>query len=235
MKQCVFLIFLILINAIGLAPSAFATDTLNFQSYVPAGWKLLSSTIGDLDSDGKDDAVLVLEKDDPANRKQNSDLEPNELNLNPRRLLVLFQKEDGYQPVLSTDKLLPPESNEDSTCLEDPLGEIKILKGVLKITLSYWSSCGSWFTSSDEYLFRYAENARFHLIGRNHDEFHRGSGEGMKYSINYLTGKIKITQGLNEFKKSKPKTEWKSIKNNKPRYLDEISSFSLLEDSNLEN
>jgi len=216
-----------------IGSSTFAADASVFQNYVPAGWQLLSSTVGDLNADSKDDAVIVIEKDDPANRKQNSSLGANELNLNPRRLLVLFQKEDGYYPVLSTDKFLPTENDEESPCLADPLGEngIKISKGLLKITLGYWMSCGGWGTSSEEYIFRY-EGTRFRLIGHNHSDFMRNSGEGTESSTNYLTGKIKITEGLNEFdeKESEPKTVWKKVKNNTPKYLDEVTSSSLPND-----
>ena len=223
----------IAIMGVFTSSSAFAADASTFQTYVPRGWKLLSSTNGDLNTDGKDDAAIVIEKDDPANRKQNSSLGSSELNLNPRRLLILFQKEDNYQIMLSTDKFLPTENDEESPCLADPLGEngIKISKGLLKITLGYWMSCGGWGTSSEEYLFRY-ENARFRLIGHNHHDFMRNSGEGTESSANYLTGKIKVIEGMNEFdeKASKPKTVWKKIKNNDPKYLDEVTSSSLLEE-----
>lgn len=222
------------IFSILISSSAFAEDVSKFEDYVPAGSKLLSATTGDLNSDGKDDAVLVVEKNDPANRKQNLGLGPSELNLNPRRLLILFQKENDYQTVLSTDKFLPAENDEESSCLADPLGDsggVEISKGVLKITLGYWLSCGSWSTSREEYLFRY-ENARFRLIGHNHHDFMRNSGEATESSANYLTGKIKIIEGMNDFGKevSKPKIVWKKIRNNDPKYLDEVTSSSLLEE-----
>jgi hypothetical protein len=50
--------------------------------------------------------------------------------------------------------------------------------------------------------------------------------EGTQYSVNYLTGKIKVIESL----KDGDKTIWKSIKNNNPKYLDEITSSSLLEE-----
>lgn len=224
------------ILSIFIGSSAFAADVSAFQNHVPAGWRLLSSAAGDLNADSQDDAVIVIEKDDPANRKQNSDLGAKELNLNPRRLLILLQKDGDYQPVLSTDKFLPTENDVESPYLADPLGEgggVAISKGLLKITLGYWMSCGGWGSSSEEYIFRY-EGARFRLIGRNYHEFMRNSGEGIKITVNYLTGKTKIIEGLNEFdeKESKPKIAWKKIENNAPQYLDEIVPSSLLEEQN---
>ena len=223
-------IFLAILHTLTISP-AFAADAPTFQNYVPKGWKLIISTVGDLNADGKNDAALVIEKDDQANRKPNSDLGVSELNLNPRRLLILLQNDRDYQTALSTDKFLPTEDDEESPCLADPLGDggMQISKGLLNITLSYWMSCGGWGSSSEEYLFRY-ENTRFLLIGSNHYYFMRNSGEATKYSINYVTGKIKITEGLNEFdeKESKPKNVWKKIKNNAPKYLDEITYSSLL-------
>jgi hypothetical protein len=191
---------------------------------VPDGWKRLEAIEGDLNADGMDDAVLVLEQDDPANRRKHEGLGADELNLNPRRLLVLFRTSNGYRSVLSTDRFLPREHDEESPCLADPLGEgeLAIVRNTLRISLNYWLSCGGWGTSNDTFIFRY-QQGRFQLIGRDRRTFMRNSGEGSEYSVNYMTGAVKVTDNLNEFENSKPRTTWKRVRSHAPLYLDAIT------------
>jgi hypothetical protein len=206
------------------ATSGLASDTPDLSAHVPEGWKLLQQQHGDLNADGRDDAVLVLEKDDPANRQSHAGLGADNLNLNPRRLLILFQAEGNYQVVLSADRFLPSENDEKSPCLADPLadGELEIVRNTLRIRLNYWLSCGGWGTSSDTYIFRFQE-ARFRLIGRDHRAYMRNSGEASEYSVNYLTGAVKVTTCLNEFEPARPKTAWKRTGSLAPLYLDALA------------
>ncbi len=215
------LIFLLMLS--GYAHSTGTEDKV-WQTWVPKGWKLIANKTGDLNKDGLSDAVLVLEENNPSNRKTNESLGAEKLNLNPRRLLVLFQTPTGYQKVFSNDSFLPSENSEDTPCLADPMeeGGVQINNGVLKIELNYWLSCGSYGTSRHSYSFRY-ENARFRLIGFDQSEFMRNSGESSQYSANLLTGKEKITTGLNEFEKSKPHVKWNKIENSKIYYLEDIT------------
>jgi len=161
-------------------------DTLAWKEWVPAGWKIIHSATGDLNQDGRSDAVLVLEEDNPANRKSNDGLGDSVLNLNPRRLVILFQTASGYQKVASTDRFLPSENDADCLCLADPVGDrnIHVSRGLLKIGLLYWVSCGSWGVTHRTFTFRY-ENNCFRLIGLDVSEFMRNSGESSEYSINY--------------------------------------------------
>ena len=98
---------------------------------------------------------------------------------------------------------------------------LSIEKGVLKIDLNYWYSCGSWYTNHNTYIFRY-QNNQFEMIGYESSEFHRASGEATSISINYSTKKKIETTGLNEFNESKPKSKVSKIKINKLYNLNEI-------------
>jgi hypothetical protein len=207
-------------------------DTVAWKEWVPVGWQIIHSATGDLNQDGKSDAVLVLEEDNPANRKSNDGLGDSVLNLNPRRLVILFQTASGYQKVVSADRFLPSQNDAGSPCLSDPLygGGIHVNRGLLKIELHYWLSCGSWSDTTRTFSFRY-ENNRFRLIGLDVSEFMRNSCEQSEYSINYLTGKQKITTGLKGCeaeskpeKESKPKITWKKIPSNRIFYLDKMTS-----------
>ncbi|MCH5721393.1 hypothetical protein [Niabella hibiscisoli] len=94
-----------------------------FQNYIPKGWVLDTALKGDLNKDRQADAVLVLRNTQSSNFRKNEGLGMNLLDLNPRRLLILFKTGTGYTKELSTDVFLPSINDEESTCLEDPLSE----------------------------------------------------------------------------------------------------------------
>ncbi len=216
----------LLLCSVLLTASVHATDamTTTAQRFVPKGWKLHSYKVGDLNQDNRADLVVIAEQNDPAKRIKNEDLGTQELNLNPRRLLILLQTDTGYQTAQSIDGFLPSANDADSTCLQDPLevGGISIAKGVLNIEKHYWQSCGSWEVSHDTYRFRH-ENGRFRLIGFDSWSMMRNSGERSEESVNYLTGKKKIVSGLNEFKPGKPKVKWETISSGQTYFLDDTN------------
>lgn len=216
---------LLLVTPVAWAETAPETD---FSAWVPAGWMLLQEVQGDLNRDGKPDAVLVLQQQDPANIKPNDGLGMPELDLNPRRLLVLLATASGYQQVLATDQFLPSYSSELTPCLADPFeegGGVGISnRGLLTVNLTYWLSCGSYNVSSYQFKFRH-EDGRFRLIGLDGDTFSRSSGEASQVSTNYLTGQRKRVRGLNMFEESSSQEFWEKL-DDKPLhfYLDEMIS-----------
>lgn len=196
------------------------TSTTNqLADFVPNGWKKILEVKGDLNKDKLEDVVLVIEKTDSSNFKRSSSWGSDTLNLNPRRLLVLFKKDNGYYSLIANNNngFVPSQNDAVSACLEDPLmadGGIIIEKGVLKIHYKYWLSCGSWFVNTADYTFRY-QRGGMELIGFDHNEFHRASGESNSTSINFSTKKIQEITGMNEFEETenKPKEKWRSIQN----------------------
>ena len=217
----------VLLVAMGTAPFAHAGPAASVKAWVPAGWKLIQDASGDLDGDGLDDAVLVLERTDPANIVANEGgLGTSELNLNPRRLLVLFQGPSGWRKGLQTDRFLPTEHDADSPCLADPLDEggVTIQRGVLVIDLHYWLSCGSWAATHRSFRFR-LEQGRFRLIGQDTQSFVRNTGEESASSINYLTGRKKTTETpmvSDEQAQPKPRTTWTHLTGPRTFYLDRM-------------
>jgi hypothetical protein len=199
----------------------------SFEEWVPPGWKVLRTASGDLDGDGRPDAVLVLEKDDPANRRPNESLGAREINLNPRRLLVLFGTGSSYREGPRTDRFLPTEGYLENPCQLDPLvdGDVQVVRGALRIDLHYWLSCGSYGVTHDTFTFR-LEKGRLRLVGLDRLQFMRNSGESVASSVNFLTGRAKTTTG-NMFDDSAPKVAWRRIGAQAPLFLDEMSSECL--------
>jgi len=214
----------------------FVTSPLlakSVDSWIPKGWKQVTTATGDLNKDGSDDEVVVLEKTDPANLKANDAMGAPVLNLNPRRLLVMFKTAEGYQQQLSRDDLLPSEHNADVPCLADPLldqGGIAITKGKLIIRLGTWLSCGSYSVTNSSFTFR-LEGSRLRLIGYDYQQFSRNSGEIYEESINYLTGKEKKTTGGNEFEESTPTVSWLKLAAMPAFYLDAMALDCIAVDS----
>ncbi|MND55792.1 hypothetical protein D3C80_468840 [compost metagenome] len=187
----------------------------SYQSFVPKNWKILEKAQGDLNQDGQADIALIIEDTNPDNLIVNAGLGSNVLNVNERKLLVLLKQANGYQ-LASSNSTLPTEGDAESPCLADPLGEteaLSIQKGVLKVHLHYWLSCGSWYVTNHIYTFRYQDRA-FKLIGYDVNDFHRASGDITARSINFMTGKVKSTTGENEFAESTQpvKVQWSILK-----------------------
>lgn len=192
-----------------LSAAAHADD---FSAHIPAGWQATHTVRGDLNGDGRADAVLVLQQQDPAKIVDNNSLGPSQLNTNPRVLKVLFNEQGRFRPAAESSTLIPPEHNTDAPCLQDPLldGDITVEKGLLKVKLHYWLSCGSWGVDTETYTFRLAQN-RFRLIGLDQLEFMRNSGDATEYSYNYLTGRKKTVTGGNIFGDGKSRTTWQKL------------------------
>ncbi len=207
------------------------------DDFIPEGWKILLDERGDLNHDGMDDLVLVIEDTNPENFKPNDGLDVDTLNLNPRMLLVLLKTDTGYTlGGKNTIGFIPSQNTEDSPCLADPLmesGGIEISNGSLKIFFNYWLSCGSYYVNQAGYTFRY-QKSRFELIGFDHNEYHRASGDEHGISINFSTGRKSETSGGNLFDEAEnnPETVWSEIRVDPFYILENCSAetyFELLE------
>ena len=204
-----------------------------FKSLIPAGWIPESQYKGGLNKDKLEDVVLVLRNNDRKNFVKQEGLGADTLDLNPRRLIILFKTGTGYKKVLATDKFLPSVNSEINPCLDDPLSEggIEVKNGVLKIRHHYWLSCGSWYVTDYEYTFRYQNNT-FELIGLDISSFHRASGESDVTSYNFSTRKKQVIIGMNEFeeKNSKPVEKWERFSVSKTYNLATMEENTALED-----
>jgi hypothetical protein len=92
----------------------------DLRPWVPPGWGLIASARGDLDGDGRADAVLVLQKQDAGRVRPVDGPGGPQVDLNERRLQVLLARPGGgYRRVFSSDQTIPPEGNEDNPCVVD--------------------------------------------------------------------------------------------------------------------
>ena len=229
-RKLFFVLSLFLICSIYIFGEDFPTKAKTVNDFIPKGWKKILTTNGDLNKDKLEDTVIVIEKEDKKNIKKNDGFGPEELNLNPRILLVLFKQKDGtYILASKNDKgFIKSEGNDDNPALMDTLDDIIIKNNVLKIVFNYFMSAGSWWTSTNVYIFRFQNNV-FELIGYESNAYMRNTGEEEGTSINFSTNKAKITTGGNIFeeKENNPKDEWRYLKFEKKYILDEMTESTL--------
>ena len=229
-RKLFFILSLFLISSIYVFGENFPQKAKTVNDFIPKGWKKILTTNGDLNKDKLEDTVIVIEKEDKKNIKKNDGFGPEELNLNPRILLVLFKGKDGtYSLAAKNDKgFIKSEGNEDNSALMDTLDNIIIKNNVLKIVFNYFLSAGSWWTSTNIYIFRFQNNV-FELIGYESNAYMRNTGEEEGTSINFSTNKAKITTGGNIFeeKENNPKDEWRYLKFEKKYILDEMTESTL--------
>ena len=187
------------------------------KDFVPPGWKLETSVVGDLNNDGKDDAILVLRQNSKRNIVRNDSLGVSELDTNPRILAAVFAKPDGlgYSLMLAEHRLIPRHENP---ILDDPFQEVSIGKGVFNVVLHHWASAGSWGTATFKFVFRY-ENSCFRLIGYDRDGLVRNTMEETTTSINFLTRSIEEINTLYD-EKDEPVVKKKRMKLNRSKPVD---------------
>ncbi|MFZ8014977.1 hypothetical protein ACO1GV_03890 [Fusobacterium watanabei] len=229
-RKLFFILSLFLISSIYIFGENFPQKAKTVNDFIPKGWKEILTTNGDLNRDKLEDTVIVIEKEDKKNIKKNDGFGPEELNLNPRILLVLFKQKDGtYVLASKNDKgFIKSEGNDDNPALMDTLDDIIIKNNVLKIVFNYFMSAGSWWTSTNVYIFRFQNNV-LELIGYESNAYMRNTGEEEGTSINFSTNKAKITTGGNIFeeKENNPKNEWRYVKFEKKYILNEMTESTL--------
>ena len=221
---------LFLICSIYIFGEDFPKKAETINDFIPKGWKEILATSGDLNKDKLEDVVIIIEKDDEKNIKKNNTIGPNYLNLNPRILLILFKQKDGtYILVDKNDKgFIQSENDEKNPTLMDTLSGIDIKNNTLKISHDYFLSVETWSALQSVFTFRF-QNNRFELIGFDNNLFVRNSGEQEKFSINFLTNKIKTTSGGNIFNKklNNPKEKWGNNNIKKKYILEEMTKDTL--------
>src|SRR6185369_2186716 len=127
---------------------------------------------------------------------------------NPRMLVVAFADKatKNYSLALVNHTLIPRLTNP---FMDDPLEDAAIVKGTVQVSLTFWMSAGTWFTSQTKLTFRYQDGC-FKLIGYDSTGTHRNSGETSTVSVNYLTKKAKTSKGSVE--NDRENVSWKTIR-----------------------
>lgn len=187
------------------------------ESFIPEGWTILDSAIGDLNKDNLSDLVLVIQKGDSISKLIWDVNEIDTIFYKPR--VLIFATRDSinqnYLLKLQHNTFIPKYTNRGEF---DPYGSIEIRKGVLMLQLSYGCTMGCWEMTGVTYKFRF-KSSKLQLIGADESTIHRSSGESSKYSINFLSGKWSKQIG-NEFEGKWGKIEWYKLESIELKTLD---------------
>jgi len=185
----------------------FSYPTINSQgkdveSFIPKDWTLLDSVQGDLNKDNCKDLVLVIQHKDSVQLDENSEL------TQPRMLLILFynKAKNLYNLAEKSESFILPH---DDSYMTDPYVGMSISnKGVLTIEFEFFATMGSYGSSTSSYKFRY-QNNEFALIGADDYYVHRATGEFGERSFNFLTKKLKVTEG--HIDSDRKKVVWRDL------------------------
>jgi hypothetical protein len=197
--------------------AAHATEA---EGFAPVGWQIETKLSGDLNGDGVDDLVLVLREQDPANVLANPDGPGvEELDTNPRILAVALGRSGGGFDLAAANHTLIPRTTEPN--LDDYLepDAITIKRGALHVRLHLFANAGGWGTSNPTFTFR-LQHGNLELIGYDSSSVNRGSGAMTNVSVNYATGKMKLSTGSIE--DDALKAHWKTLPKRPPPTIDQI-------------
>ena len=158
----------------------------NANDFIPQGFVLSGTSIGDLNKDGVDDKVLLIKGTDKGAYEKNEYGEM--VDRNRRGLVILFKKGEQYELVLKNANCFSSE-NEDGGVYYAPELSLEINKGNLYIHYAH-GRYGYW-----KYTFRY-RNSDLYLIG--YDSSEGGEVVEKETSINFLSKKKQEKVNTNE-------------------------------------
>jgi hypothetical protein len=151
------------------------------RDFTPLGWRVEAEIAGDLNRDGRLDAVLELIEKAPAEEASEE---------RRRMLLVLLRARDGMLKIVAKGEKLLRCAGCQGAYAEGGGPEIRIVKGVLSVRESW----GSRETGETVLRFRYDPAAeRMMLIGEDLEFNDRATGARSKESVDWLTG-MKIVE-----------------------------------------
>jgi hypothetical protein len=186
------------------------------EGFVPRGWKIENRAEGDLDGDSRADLALVLRSQDPANVLP-VEMCGDELDTNPSMLAVLLAKPGGgYRQAVENHALIPRREN---SCALGGLTGIAIERGTLSTDFERMMSAGGWDMGSAAFKWRWSDGA-LRLIGFDYSNIKRNTGAMTRISINYLTGRAKISTG--NIGTDRETVRWRALRSRRPPAIGEV-------------
>jgi hypothetical protein len=206
-------------SAQDLPPVTYPTlpaEALTAEGFVPAGWRIETRADGDLDGDSKADLALVLRNQDRANVIP-VEMCGDELDTNPSIIAILLAKpRGGYRLAVENHALVPRREN---SCALDGLTAISIERGILSTDFERMMSAGGWDMGSAAFKWRWREGA-LRLIGFDYSNIKRNTGAITGVSINYPTGRVKISSG--NIGTDREKVRWTSLRSRRGPTIAEV-------------
>lgn len=186
------------------------------QGFVPKGWAIESRAEGDIDGDSRADLALVLRSRDPANIVK-PDMCGEKLDTNPWILAVLLANGGGgYRLAVANHALIPRREN---ACNLDHLAAIAVERGALRMDFERMMSAGGWDMGTTTFKWRWRDGA-LRLVGFDYSNVSRNTGATGGISINYPTGRVKISKG--NISSDRDKVRWTTLRRRIAPTIDEV-------------
>ena len=156
---------------------------------VPVGWQIEAEASGDLDADGRLDVALVLAGAGIDLSTQSDAL------VGPRRLVIAFAAEGGYERIITNDRLIPPTDDPDMDDIFDAASDaLRITDGNLVLDLRLFSWAGGWNMWTKTYTFHWQDGA-LNLALFDWSNVDRSTGATTLITADYAAHAIKTTHG----------------------------------------
>jgi len=184
MRQCLsVLVFAALISpVIAQNPSPTVSPR---AALIPDGWQVEAEASGDLDADGRLDLALVLVGADVDLSIENKTL------VGPRRLIIAFGAEGGYERVISNNQFISPTDDPD---IEDVFDLLAISDGNLVVDLRLFAFVGGWSMWRKSFTFHWKNDA-FALALFDWTDVNRATGELTITTAEYVADTITTRHG----------------------------------------
>lgn len=207
-----------------------ASRAADAAGFVPAGWRMEASAAGDLDRDGRSDLAMVLRMNDAANVLRNDGLCGETFDTNPRILAVaLAEAGGGYRLGVQDQELIPRRDNPCATDWFAP-EHLSIERGTVRVSLERFMSAGGWDMGTTSFTFRW-EDDNLRLIGYDFSNMKRNTGEFSGVSINYLTGRAKLTRGRMD--EDRETVRWVMLHSRRPLTIWSVGDGLMFDPENL--
>ena len=185
---------------------------------VPAGYRIVEEIKGDLNKDGLEDYVFIIQGTKNVSVDENC-MEGEDCNR--RGVVIAFNKGGGYERVLENRDCFYSENTLSAYFA--PVLSVRVKKGNLYVEYEH-GKYGNW-----SYTFRY-QNSDFELIGYDAYESD-GPYAVQEVSVNFLTKKMLTKKNTNERCKGEEceekdpvfKETWKNITLKEPIKLRKIN------------
>ena len=152
---------------------------------VPTGWQVEAEASGDLDADGRLDLAMVLVR-------EGVDLSiKDKTAVGPRRLVIAFGTEDGFERVINNNQLIPPADDPD---MEDVFDGLKIAEGNLVLDLRLFAFAGGWSMWRKSFTFQWQDGA-FALVLFDWTDVNRGTGQLTITTTDYAAKTVTTRHG----------------------------------------